>query len=83
VLLKPNQPKELKMSHRRASVDRSPRFVIRMQANEHSIQWNGKVFDLSGLSLKNAAVIRYNVVTACFDKSAADKMVADYSKQAA
>ena len=79
----PNRPAIPPRKSPKAKVDRNPRFVIRLCANEHSIEWNGKVFDMSGLALKDAAVIRYNVVSAVFDKEHADKMVADYAKEAA
>lgn len=68
---------------RKAAIDRKPNFIIRYLANEHSMEYNGTVFDLSGLALKDAAVIRYNVVSTVFGKTSADVMVANYAKQAA
>lgn len=67
----------------RANIDRKPRIILRYQANEHSMEYNGSVFDLSGLTLKDAAVIRYNVVATMFGKPSADTMVANYAKEAA
>lgn len=66
----------------RAQIDRKPKFILRYQANEHSIEYAGSTFDLSGLSLKAAAIVRYNVVQSMFGKDNADAMVADYAEAA-
>lgn len=66
----------------RATIDRQPKFIIRMNADEHSLEYNGTAFDMSGLALKQAAIIRYNVITGIFGKPSADKMVENYAKAA-
>jgi hypothetical protein len=57
--------------------------ILHFGAGREELTYGGRTYNLSGLSLRDRATIRYNAISAMFGKAAADDMVATYEKDAA